>query len=83
MDKAAAARLYHMYALMQETSIIPANLPHSGEIESWRDATVLETRRRELEILNGAEETVDVEMLYDYPRDVVNFHARLAGDPEE
>ena len=83
LSREEAARLYRRYAMMQETERLPEGLPDAAEINGWREATLSATRLRESEILNGPAGPVSVEMLYEYPRDMVNLWRRLAGEPEE
>lgn len=84
LPRAEAAAIYARYALMQEGVRGGFGLPQdAATIRSWREATIVETRRRQREIATGSDEMVTVEMLYDYPRDMINFYNRLSGDPEE
>jgi hypothetical protein len=84
VSKAEASGIYTVYAFMLETTPdLHPGLPNAAEINGWRHATLAETRRRAHEIASGPDEFVTVEMLDRYPRDMVNFYNRLAGEPEE
>lgn len=84
LPKAEAAALYRKDALKhRHAPALPEALPNAIEINGWRQATAAEAERRANEIAFGTEEAVSVEMIYDYPRDIINYCNRLAGEPAE
>lgn len=84
LSKAEAAALYRKDAMKhRHTPALPEALPFAVEINGWRQATAAEAERRASEIASDSADTVSVEMIYDYPRDIINFWNRLAGEPEQ
>ena len=79
-DKAVA--LYEQFAREYERHVVPQVLPISGDIKNWNTQTIAEALRRAAEIAAGPNDNITVEVIGRYPRELVNYYSRLAGDEE-